>query len=68
MSTRDFCDVCGKETTDVQTGAIHGCDDADRDGNGTTSDSFDQVCLECYRAWKAYMVNAATKAPRTRAT
>jgi hypothetical protein len=55
MPRKHFRDRCGKEVTGEQSGAIHGIDDADDAGNGTTTEAFDIVCLRCYRAWVAWM-------------
>lgn len=60
--TRDFCDRCHAEVTGKKSSAIHGIQDADRDGNGTANDHFDVVCLRCYRAFLVWMKGvAATK-------
>jgi hypothetical protein len=55
MAIREFCDRCGVECTGKKTGALHGCDDADRDGGGTMGDHFDVLCMKCYKAWLEWM-------------
>jgi len=52
---KDFCDRCGTEVTNVQTGAIHGIEDADQDGNGNNTHNHDAVCMPCYKAWLTWM-------------
>jgi hypothetical protein len=47
MATRSFCDLCGVETTDTDSGVINGIETGYVDGCGTTTDHFD-VCAECY--------------------
>ncbi len=65
MAIREFCDRCGEEVTGKVTGAFQGIDDADRDGNGTTTDSWDILCQSCYSTIKAFI---NTKKTRRRAT
>lgn len=55
MALREFCDRCGTDVTGEQTGALHGGDDTDRDGNGTMNDHFDILCLSCYKEILAFI-------------
>lgn len=60
--TKQFCDRCGVEVTDVPSASISGIEDADENGGGTITDSYDIVCLPCYAAWKAFMGDPAVAA------
>lgn len=59
--TREFCDRCDVEVTGEQSSAIHGIENADKDGNGTHTHGYDIVCPRCYQAWIEFM---DTKPPR----
>ena len=61
--TKDYCDVCGKETTGRTSAVIDGIADADAEGNGTITDHF-AVCLGCFRKWKHAMLNLLPKKAR----
>lgn len=45
---RDYCDRCHTETTHVASSAVHVVEDADLEGNGTTSSS-SMLCRNCYQ-------------------
>lgn len=55
MSARFFCDRCGRDVTDEDSGAISGVQVADERGDGTVTHTFDHVCHDCYQAWLAFM-------------
>lgn len=46
--TKQFCDRCGSDITQVQSAAISGIRDANANGDGTVTDSVD-LCRRCYR-------------------
>lgn len=52
---KEFCDRCDAEVTGKQTGAIHGIEDADHDGNGTATHHYDILCEPCYAAVIAFI-------------
>jgi hypothetical protein len=67
--TREFCDRCGHEVTDIQSGSILGIEDGDAEGNGTVTNPYHHICEACYRAWLAFMKAtpvSAAKQSRTR--
>jgi hypothetical protein len=68
MATKQFCDLCGAETTGVKSGTIEGIEDADETGGGTVSDTWD-ACSKCYRLWREWMkqrTNDGTDSDRPR--
>ena len=63
---RFFCDRCGVEVTGKRSGAASGVEDADENGDGTSTHHADHLCRGCYRAfviWLTLLHTSVVKKP-----
>lgn len=60
---KEFCDLCGIDVTETQSGAIRAGDDCDANGEGAVTDCWDIVCPRCYEKFKAFMVSLKKPKP-----
>lgn len=50
MAVRYLCDRCGADVTCCERFSLAGCQAVDASGDGTITERFDHLCLECYTA------------------
>jgi len=51
---KHLCDRCGADVTDKQSASVRIVGDADKQGNGTVTDTAD-LCVRCRRAFLAWL-------------